>query len=193
MSTATDTVGQGEERTQVEVTVRQAAKIAGVSTKQVRRWIREGAVRATMREAKHGPTWHIEAASLPPPRSLDTARTGDGEGGTPTRQGSPGKVRQGEGEGADLAAGLLALVREKDAALEGWRRELEAAAGRIGYLEAEAGRVKLLAKRAESLEGERMDLRGEVGRLRERVRLRTWALALALAGFVVVIGTLALR
>jgi len=49
----------------VMVGVREAAQLAGVSTKQVRKWIREGAVRAEQVAGKFGPTWQIEAASIP--------------------------------------------------------------------------------------------------------------------------------
>ena len=186
---------------QVELTVRQAAKVAGVSTKQVRRWIVEKRVRAVMREGKHGPTWYVEATSLPPGRApLDAAERGD-------RQGGQG-LGDGRGEGSDgVASSLLALVREKDGQLETRRRELEAASGRIGYLEAEAARVKLLEARAENLatreqeartegEGQRQRAEGlasDVGDLRGALRLRTWTAALLLVGFLVAVATILLR
>ena len=209
MSTVAARVERGEERGQVEVTVREAARIAGVSTKQVRRWIAAGEVRATKRQEKHGPTWCVEASSLPARRvSLDTAGARSGEGSPVDGRGSGDGRGVGSGERtAEVVASLLAVVREKDGALEERRRELEAAAGRIGFLEGEGQQMKALAARAESLQQERSELQGEahrqgleleaergrVARLLRAVRLRTWAVGILLLGFAVVVAALLAR
>jgi len=201
MSTVAGGVGQGGETDgpgQVELTVRAAAEVAGVSTKQVRRWIREGTVRATKREGRHGPTWFVEAATLPPRRvSMDRPGTRSGQAATLPEQGSD----QGSGE---VVAGLLGMVRERDRQLDERRRELEAAAGRIGYLEGEAQQVKALAARAESLATERgQELEGhrreigtlseQVARLRAALRRRSWAAAILLAAFALAVAAALLR
>ena len=198
MSTVAGEVGQGADTRQVELTVIEAARVAGVSTKQVRRWIREGQVRATKREGKHGPTWFVEAASLPPRRvTMDTPRIMSGQAPILPEQGSD----QGQG---GVAARLLEVLGERDRQLEARRRELSAAAGRIGYLEGEAVQVKALTARAESLaaeragevEGQRQEigaLSGQVVHLRSALRSRTWALAILLAAFALAVASILLR
>ena len=199
MSTVTKGVEEGGGGRQIELTVRQAARVAGVSVKQVRRWIAAGEVRATKRQAKHGPTWFVEAATLPPRRaSVDTPRARSGEGSPLDGQGSGDGRGMGSEQGsANVAASLLALVGEKDRVLEQRRRELEAAVGRIGYLEGEAEQTKAIAARAESLAqdqaGEIEEAREEIGDLRARVKLRTWAMVVAFAGFFVAVGVVVWR
>jgi len=190
--------GQGDEAGQVELTVIEAARVAGVSTKQVRRWIREGQVRATKREGKHGPTWFVEAASLPPRRvTMDTPRIMSGQAPAPPGQGSD----QGQG---GVSARLLEVLGERDRQLEARRRELEAAAGRIGYLEGEAVQVKAIAARAESLAAERGEeaeerrrevtsLGEQIGRLRAGLRWRSWAAAILLAAFALAVAAALVR
>ncbi len=188
MSSVAEKVGQGEEARQVELTVRRAAQVAGVSVKQVRRWIAAGEVRATKRQGKHGPTWFVEAATLPPRRAtVDTPRATSEQGERVAGDG------RGEGAGG-VAASLLEVLREKDGQLDDRRRELEAASGRIGYLEGEAEQMKALTARAESLAAEQVgeieEARTEIGTLRGTVKLRTWAMVTAFAGFLVTVGTL---
>jgi len=187
MSMAAEVTGQGGVG-QVEVGVKEAAQIVGVSTKQVRRWIREGVVRANLRDGKFGPQWQIESSSLPPARvAVDTTRQGVGQGG---RGVLPGVDHTPANGGEGIAAALLGVLAEKDRALDDRRRELEAAAGRVGYLEAQLSTTKALTERAESL----VDV--EQGRARDMERALFWhrAAVWALALVVVVGGmVLALR
>ncbi len=190
---------------QVTVGVREAAKIAGVSTKLIRRWIKAGEIRADLVEGKFGPTYRVEVWSLPPSRGpVEAASPQVSSGRDAQGAGVAGEV---PGDEAGVVASLLEVVREKDGALEERRRELEAAVGRIGYLEAEAGQVKALTARAESLQQERSDLqeeahrraleleteRGRVARLLRAVRLRTWTAGILLLGFVVLVAAVVWR
>src|SRR5574340_433461 len=73
--------GMEEVREQVMVGVREAAELARVSQKQIRKWITAGKVRAELREGKFGPTWSIEASSLPlsrRPMEVGIPRVGQG-------------------------------------------------------------------------------------------------------------------
>lgn len=195
----------GQAVAQVTVGVREAAKIAGVSTKLIRRWIRAGEIRADLVDGKFGPTWRVEVWSLPPAKApVEASVPRVSPGPDPRGHGIAGGV---PGDGAGVVASLLAVVREKDGQLDERRRELEAAAGRIGYLEAEAGQVKALTARAESLQQERSELqeearrqaleleaeRGRVAHLLGAVRLRTWTAGILLLGFVVLVAALVVR
>ena len=180
---------------QVRVGVREAAAIAGVSTKLIRRWIRAGEIRADLVDGKYGPTWRVEVWSLPPAKApLEAAVPRVSTGSDPRGPGIAGEV---PGDGPGVVASLLEIVREKDTALEERRRELEAAAGRVGYLEGEAVQIRALTARAESLrEGadqQSAELTQEVGRLLRAVRLRTWAVGISIAAFVVAAATALLR
>src|SRR5512140_3131809 len=84
--------GMAEVQEQVMVGVREAAELARVSQKQIRKWITAGKVRAELRDGKFGPTWSIEASSLPlTRRPMETGIPRVGQGVyTPGTRAEPG-------------------------------------------------------------------------------------------------------
>lgn len=145
---------------QVTVTVKEAAKIAGVSEKQVRAWVKEGTVRADLVRTRYGPTYAIEASSLPAPaESGGKARTMAGE----SRQAGKGvletgaakvetrviealmamlETTQAKAEGAMTRAAQLEGERERRLALESHAEHLQQEADRAAILEVEIRHVR---------------------------------------------------
>jgi hypothetical protein len=127
---------------QVMVGVREAAQMARVSTKQVRKWIAEGKVRAELREGKFGPTYSIEASSLPLSRGpMERGIPGVGQGST-----LAGDTPE-EGSGRASAGAMTALLRM----LQDLQRRHEGAVARLGQLEGEREQRLALEERAQSL------------------------------------------
>ncbi len=191
-----------EVREQVMVGVREAAQLARVSTKQIRKWIAEGKVRAELAEGKFGPTWSIEASSLPlAPRPMERGIPGVG-------QALPVPPPRGEEEDSRGGAGAVqALV----AMLSDLQRRHEGAVARLGQLEGEREQRLALEERARSLvereaqaraEAEQVrtrvqeaqsqveQLSVEVSSLRESVKWRTWVAGIALAASVISLSAL---
>lgn len=160
---------------QATVGVREAAEILGCSPRRIRRMVKAGRLRADLLPGKWGAEYRIERQSLPD--SLPTMSAG----GEASPRGGPAvevlaallRDTQERLEAASALAGQLGAERDL-------RRELEARARSL--VEAEA---------AEKARAESLAIEGE--RLRSSLRLRTWALAIALAGVLVAIATAALR
>jgi hypothetical protein len=187
---------------QVIVGVREAAQIAEVSTKQVRKWIAEHRVRADLQAGKFGPTWAIEASSLPlPRRPMEPRRVGVGQG----QQGEEG----GLSKGADTVA--KGAVEALLAMLADLQRRHEGAVARLGQLEGEREQRLALEERARSLvesealaraeaEGQRRSMEAareraerlgvETETLRQSLRLRTWAALIGVFAALLALGAL---
>jgi len=155
-------IGEG----QATVGVKEAAALAGCSVKRMRSAIRRGEVRGEKRPGKYGAEWRVESSSIP-----EGGFTLAGAGHT-----------QGDKPGVEQA---LAVLREEARAA---RQEYGAAMVALGEARGELSATKAIAARAESLEGERRDLEGNVLALRASLKLRTWAAVLLLVGFVVAVG-----
>ncbi len=151
--------GMAEGQEQVMVGVREASRLAAVSTKMVRKWVAEGKVRAELREGKFGPTWQIEASSLPlTRRAMERAipRVGQGDRGT----GEP--LEEGDSKGGQGAMGALIAM------LTDLQRRHEGAVTRLGQLEGEREQRLALEERARSLVEREAQARAEAEGLRRQ-------------------------
>jgi len=174
---------------QAEITIREAAELASVSQKTIRKLLKAGKVRGRMGESRYGRTWFIDLATLPlKPGTMEAGRVGLGEGGPGADQGRSGELYQGQDR---VGAGLLSMLADL-------QRRHEAAVARLGALEAAEQERKLLAERAESLvaaeataRGRAEQLAGQVTELRRHVRWRTWAVGIVGAGLLVAAALLA--
>jgi len=168
--------GMAEVQEQVMVGVREAAQLAGVSTKQVRKWVAEGKVRAQLRESKFGPTWHIEASSLPLPRrplEQGIPRVGQG-GGVPVEGVVEGDSKGVAGVGTGAMQALIAMLADL-------QRRHEGAVTRLGQLEGEREQRLALEERARSLVEREAQARSEAEAQRQRAEELTRAEAAARA------------
>ena len=169
-----------ESAAQVTVGVREAAAIAGVSTKQVRAWIKEGAVRADLVKGRYGEAYQIEAASLP--QQSGSVKQGYTRSGH-WQESSAARLETG------LAESLLRMLQETQHRLEG-------AATRAAQLEGAQERVLSLAADAESLRDKNTRLTVEAAETKARAeilhsevkRLRVHRLLLLAAVLIVVAG-----
>ncbi len=151
--------GMAEVEEQVTVGVREASRLAAVSTKMMRKWVAEGKVRAELREGKFGPTWQIEASSLPLTRRAM-------EKGIPrVGQGDMGKGEAlGEGDSKGGQGAVAALI----AMLTDLQRRHEGAVARLGQLEGEREQRLALEERARSLVEREAQARAEAEGLRRQ-------------------------
>ena len=177
---------------QVMVGVREAAQLAGVSTKQVRKWILAGKVRAELQEGKFGPTWSIEAASLPFTQSpIEEGRLKIGQGVPTVEVGGKGDNSRGDtGAMQALIAMLSDLQRRHEGAvvrlgqLEGEREQrLALEARNLTLQEQEAltrAEAEQLRQQHEAEQARAEQLSQEIQTLQQRIKWRTWIAASAL-------------
>ena len=157
------------ETVQDTVSLREAAVLMHLSEKQMRRLVTSGQVRAVKAKGPRGPQYVIERGDLPERASL------------PRRVGLGGTGQRGSSAEAGALAGLLQDLQGRH----------EAAVVRLGALEAQGERVKLLEARADSLGTDLAQAKAEAATLRQALRTRTALLvgaaigALAGAGAVV--------
>lgn len=134
-----------ESAAQVTVGVKEAAKIAGVSEKQVRAWIKEGTIRADLVKGRYGEEYRIEASSLPQTTE-------------PVRQGQTNSGQSGQGTAGTLSTGAARLetrvVEALMAMLDDTQKRLEGATTRAAQLEGERDRRLVLESHAEHLQQE---------------------------------------
>jgi len=159
-------IGEG----QATVGVKEAAALAGCSVKRMRSAIRRGEVRGEKRPGKYGAEWRVESSSIP-----EGGFTLAGAGHT-----------QGDKPGVEQA--LAVLREEARAARQESLEKYGEAMVALGEARGELTVTKAIAARAESLEGERRDLEGNVLALRASLKLRTWAAAILLVGLLVAVA-----
>jgi excisionase family DNA binding protein len=127
---------------QAEVTIREAAELAGVSQKTVRKLLKEGKVRGRMGESRYGRTWFVDLATLPlRADTLEAGRVGLREGGTGEGEGHGAELYQGQDR---VGTGLISMLADL-------QRRHEGALVRLGQLESADQERKMLAERTESL------------------------------------------
>jgi len=144
-----------ETAAQATVTVKEAARIAGVGEKQVRAWVKDGTVRADLVRTRYGPTYAIEASSLPPPaedggKALPLSREARQAGRLALETGAARvetrllealmamlSETQARAEGAMTRAAQLEGERERRLALESHAEHLQQEAARAAVLEIE--------------------------------------------------------
>ena len=180
-------IGEG----QATVGVKEAAALAGCSVKRMRSAIRRGEVRGEKRPGKYGAEWRVESSSIPEGGfTLAGAghTQGDKPGGEQALEELHKVLRRTENSRDEylLQVGRLQKTEGQLTARAESLQEQERAA----RSEAEALGIEVAQEqaRAESLEGERRDLEGNVLALRASLKLRTWAAVLLLVGFVVAVG-----
>ncbi len=141
---------------QVTVRVKEAARLACVSEKQVRAWVKDGTVRADLVRTRYGMTYQIEASSLPKPAEGATV-SGHGSAVVAAQSG-PVAARvetrviealmtmlsetQARAEGAAVRAAQLEGERERRLALESHAEHLQQEAARAGVLAVELRHVR---------------------------------------------------